>query len=242
MYNNRRKPLWSTGRIYLLLIASLCAFAQEGDTQPTEFACGEPDIAHTALSWAEAAGRVLPTIVTRSSDQTAACKPFANGIQTCHILLTGRCARLLKAADVVRWQVSDTELARRAIENLDRLAAPVDLNIIWLETGLPEDVSHSSSVATAAAWVLTTSFQEKLKALQPGAWFVAMPQSDYIFAWPAGQSKVVVARHVEALKDMLSIANENRQVLTEQVFVLQKGHLRIATLEEVRSVHIAANL
>jgi len=156
------------------------------------------------------------------------------------MLLTGRCTRPIVPSDLERWHVDEPELARRAIANLDRLAAPVSLNVIWLGTGIPERVSHSSTVGTAAAWVLTASFQERIRALQPGAWFFAMPQSDYIFAWPAGQSIDIVALHLENLRNQLILAATHRRVLTEQVFVLLEGRLRAASPEEVRSGRVPA--
>jgi len=223
-----------------VLLASLCALTQAKDTESSQSTCAASSIASADLTWAEAGDRVLPTLVAHSAEQNAVCKPFSEGVLTCHILLTGQCSRLVVASDLERWHVHETDLARKAIANLDRLAAPISLNPIWLGDGLPEVVSHSSAVGTAAAWVLTTSFQEKIRTLQPGAWFVAMPQSDYIFAWPVGQSIDVVTLHLNDLKNQLSLAATHSRVLTGQVFVLLEGRLRAASPEEVHSGHIAA--
>jgi len=218
-----------------VFLTSLGTLARAADQEASESACVGSLAALSDLSWVEIGNHVLPTLVANAPVSNAVCTPFVNDILKCHILLLGKCSRLVVASDLERWQVSTPTLAHRAVENLDRLAAPIDLNRIWLGSGLPEAVSHSSVVGTAAAWALTRSFQEKVRALQPGAWFVAMPQPDYLFAWPAGQSTDILALHLKDLKNQLSLAAAHRKVLTRQIFILFNAQLRIASPQEVGS-------
>lgn len=225
----------------LMLLASLCVLAKAADSEPSVSA-GAVSTNNTDASWSEVRNRILPVLVARPMAQDAICDPFVDGMLVCHILLTGTRTRTVVVADLPRWHVDRRELARQAIVNLDRLTAPVQLDVILLDSGLPEEVSHSSSAGTASAWVLTSTFREKLRALQPGAWFVALPQPDFIFAWPSGQSADTHALRLENLKKQLDLAEEGKRVLSAKLFVLMDGSLRMASPEEVRSGRITRTL
>lgn len=177
-------------------------------------------------AWDSVRDHVYPMIAPASYARMAACRPLTPRVATCFVVDSPTGVSYLLRRDLEAWQITEDQVRQQAVANLT--ASPGNDSItVNRDGGRARLLVSAAHDAYDAARLTLPLLQQRLSREFPDGAFVAIPNRDFLVAWPVG-----LPVHLAMWNQVPNDYSSRPHPLTDELFVVVNGVLRPATRDE----------
>ena len=141
---------------------------------------------HRELSWKEVAHLIRPQLITREQAQEGILtRPFTETISIGYVLDLGRMVSFTLEEDPIFWGVSQDELHRQALSNLDRLSRKIRLEVRRPsgQTANGKYIIINNQDSYDAVRLLSPKFRKRVIRRLGEPFYIGIPNRDFLICW-----------------------------------------------------------